>query len=322
MQIRKFFQIERSYVFQFSDDGKQMSNTYVQCAEDTEGQMDTIQNVSVEAFPWWVQQIKNKKNVNIPDVDSLPPEAEIAKIEFKSQDIRSLLSIPMMKNGIVFGFLGLAGVKHKKTWTDNQVILLTIVTELMSNAYTRKKEEENVRYLSFHEGLTGLYNRVYLEGEMKKLDTHRQLPIGLIMADSNGLKLVNDSFGHEAGDEMLKQTAEILRKSCREEDIIARWGGDEFVILLPQTSEEEIKSICQRIGENCKEHIIQGIPISLAVGFAIKNSKNQVLEEILKEAEEIMYKHKHTESQRGKGREGPYNRPCPEKKCCGGGQSK
>ena len=172
-QIREFFQIERSYVFQFSENGKQMINTYEQNTEGTELQMDRIRNVSVDAFPWWVEQIKNKKNVNIPDVDSLPQDAEAVKKELRSQGIRSLLSIPMLKNGIAFGFLGLAGVKEKKIWTENQVMLLTIVAELVSNAYTRKMAEEKVRYQSFHDGLTGLHNRVYLEDEMERLDTDR-----------------------------------------------------------------------------------------------------------------------------------------------------
>jgi len=164
----------------------------------------------------------------------------------------------------------------------------------------RKDAEEKIRYLSFHDGLTGLYNRVYLEKEMERLDTERQLPIGIIMADINGLKLANDTFGHEVGDEMLKQTAEILRSSCRREDIIARWGGDEFVIFLPQTTEEDAKAICQRIDEKCKETYVKDIPLSLALGTAIKYNTNKDLAEILKVAEENMYKHKRAESQRMK----------------------
>ncbi len=299
-QIGEFFQVDRSYVFQFSDDGKQMNNTYEWCAEGIEAEMDRVQGVPVDTFPWLAGQIRKKKHVNIPDVDSLPPEAEAEKKEFKSQGIRSLLSIPLMKSGIVFGFLGLDAVKVKKVWTENHVMLLTVVAELIANAYTRSLAEEKVRYQSFHDGLTGLYNRVYLEKEMERLDTERQLPISIIMADLNGLKLANDTFGHEVGDEMLKQTAKILRNSCRREDIIARWGGDEFVIFLPQTTEEDAKAICQRIDEKCQETYVKDMPLSLALGFAIKHSTNKDLAEILKEAEENMYKHKRAEGQQVK----------------------
>ncbi|MDW7656638.1 MAG: PAS domain S-box protein [Bacillota bacterium] len=295
--IGEFFQVDRSYVFQFFDDGKQMSNTHEWCAEGIEAQMDKIQGVPADKFSWLIEQIRKKKSVYIPDVDSLPPEAEAEKKEFQSQDIRSLLSIPMTKNSTVFGFLGLDAVKDKKIWTENHIMLLTVVADLILNAYTRSLTEEKMRYQSFHDSLTGLYNRIYLENEMKRLDTERQLPIGIIMADLNRLKLANDTFGHDMGDEMLKQTARILKDSCRGEDIIARWGGDEFVIFLPQTTEKDAKAICQRINEKCKETYVNDIPLSLALGAAIKTSTNKDLAETLNEAEEIMYRHKRTESQ-------------------------
>ena len=294
-QIGNFFHIDRSYVFQFSEDGRQTSNTYEWCSDGTAAQRDRLQNVPVEERPWSIEQIKSKKYVNVPDVNSLPSEAGADKKYFKSQGIRSLLSIPMMKNGIVHGFMGLDAVKDKKVWTENDVMLLKIVAELLSNAYTRNLAEEKYRYLSFHDGLTGLYNRVYLEKEMQRLDTERQLPGGIIMVDLNGLKKINDTFGHLVGDEMLKQTAEILRSSCRGEDIISRWGGDEFVIFLPQTTEEEAKAICHRIDDNCKVSYVKNIPLSLATGYAIKNNTKKDLEEILKEAEENMYRAKFAE---------------------------
>ncbi|MFO7636686.1 MAG: diguanylate cyclase, partial [Clostridia bacterium] len=297
-QIGEFFQVDRSYMFLFSDDGKQISYTYEWCAQGIEAQIDRLQGVPVDAFPWWVGKIRKKKHVYVPDVDELPPEAEAEKNELKAQGIHSLLSIPLMKNGIAFGFLGFDAVKEKKIWTDNHVMLLTLVAELISNVYTRNQAEEKVRYQSFHDGLTGLYNRAYLEKEMERLDTERQLPIGIIMADLNGLKLTNDTFGHAAGDEMLKQTAEILKDSCRREDIIARWGGDEFVVFLPQTTEADAKAICQRMDDKSKETDVKNIPLSLALGQAIKNHTSKDLEEILKEAEANMYQHKLAESQR------------------------
>ena len=296
-QIGEFFQIDRSYVFQFSEDGRQTSNTYEWCSDGTVTQMDRLQNVPVGERPWSVEQIKSKKYVNVPDVDSLPSVAEADKRYFKSQGIRSLLSIPMMKNGIVHGFMGLDAVKEKKVWTENDVMLLKIVAELLSNTYTRNLAEEKYRYLSFHDALTGLYNRVYLEKEMQRLDTERQLPVGIIMVDLNGLKKINDAFGHLVGDEMLRQTAEILRRSCRGEDIISRWGGDEFVVFLPQTTEEGAKVICHRITKHCMATDVKGTPLSLALGYAIKSNIKKGLVEILKEAEENMYIDKLAERQ-------------------------
>lgn len=160
----------------------------------------------------------------------------------------------------------------------------------------RKKAEEHIRYLGFHDALTGLFNRAYLEEEIKRLDTKRQLPISIIMADLNGLKITNDTYGHAQGDEMLKLAGKLIKKSCRREEIIARWGGDEFVILLPKTNVEQSLTICKRINEYSKNADINGIPISISLGAATKFSAQETIAQTLKHAEDNMYKNKLTES--------------------------
>ena len=104
-----------------------------------------------------------------------------------------------------------------------------------------------MEYLSYHDQLTGLYNRRFFEEELKRLDVERNFPMTIVMADVNGLKLINDSFGHAIGDELLKKVAEVMIKGCRADDIIARLGGDEFVILLPKTDAYETEQIVKRI---------------------------------------------------------------------------
>ncbi len=164
----------------------------------------------------------------------------------------------------------------------------------------RKKQEKKIKYLSFHDSLTDLYNRTYLEEEIKRIDVKRQLPISLIMADLNGLKIINDSYGHSLGDQLLIKTAEILTESCREEDLVARWGGDEFVVLLPQTSSQQVKNICKRINQNCNKSKIKeiedDIPVSIALGYAVKEKSATDIFEVLKMAEDRMYNNKLTES--------------------------
>jgi len=156
----------------------------------------------------------------------------------------------------------------------------------------RKNKEAEILHLSYHDKLTGLYNRRFIEEEIKRLDINRQLPLSIVMADLNSLKLANDTFGHIVGDEILKETAGLLKKMCRSDDILARWGGDEFVILLPKTSIASSEKIVQRIKKECAKLIIQKIPLSLSIGIATKIEARQDIDKIIAEAESNMYKNK------------------------------
>ena len=171
---------------------------------------------------------------------------------------------------------------------DNQMATLNLILDITE----RKETEDKIRFLSFYDQLTGLYSRTFMEVELHQLDNKRQLPFSIIMADLNGLKLVNDTYGDAVGDEMLRYAADILRSFSREEDIIARWGGDEFVILLPQTKEKEAGAITRKITKMCRETFTKYVSLSITTGVATKNTTDIALAEIIKEAEVDMYKKK------------------------------
>ncbi|MFW6267154.1 MAG: PAS domain S-box protein [Halanaerobium sp.] len=155
----------------------------------------------------------------------------------------------------------------------------------------RRQSEEKIRYLGFHDKLTGLYNRAFLEEEIKRVDTERQLPISIIMGDLNNLKLINDTYGHQSGDQLIKEAAEIFKKSCRDEDIIARWGGDEFVVLLPQTTAVESEKIIKRINSALEKEEGE-LQVSISLGTAVKIDPKDDLGVVLSRAEDRMYKNK------------------------------
>lgn len=158
----------------------------------------------------------------------------------------------------------------------------------------RKRYEEQLKYLSLHDQLTGLYNRAFFEEELKRLAGGRDYPITVLVADLDGLKLVNDTLGHAKGDEMLKACAGILRASLRRSDILARIGGDEFAVLLPRMDEKAAAEIARRITARVGEHNAQHpeLPLHLSWGYATSKGSEEPLEETFRKADDLMYRHK------------------------------
>jgi len=175
--------------------------------------------------------------------------------------------------------------------SDTSVItILRDVTEL-------KKRQNDIEYMSYHDHLTDLYNRRFFEAELERLDTERNYPLTLAVIDINGLKMVNDAFGHTEGDHLIRTIADIIKIECRADDIIARTGGDEFVIILPRTSEDNAKKIMNRIDDTIDEKEIKSYCLSIAIGYETKSTKSQVIQDVILKAEEKMYHNKISGSQ-------------------------
>ncbi|OEH86430.1 hypothetical protein BHU72_13510 [Desulfuribacillus stibiiarsenatis] len=179
-------------------------------------------------------------------------------------------------------------VSLRKIQLHHQEVILATVRDISE----RKQTEEIIRYLSFNDKLTGLFNRAFFEEELKRLDEEQFLPLSIIMADVNGLKLVNDAFGHMAGDKLIKNVARALSQSTRTQDVVARWGGDEFAIILPNTDEAGVTSVCNRVKSICAKTTPDPIVISVALGSATKIDAKQENIELIKQAENTMYVNK------------------------------
>jgi len=156
----------------------------------------------------------------------------------------------------------------------------------------RKQKDEEIHYVAFHDYLTGLYNRRFYEEELHRLDVPRNLPLTVVMGDVNGLKLVNDSFGHDCGDLFLQKVAQLIKLNCRTDDIIARFGGDEFVMLLPNTTAAGAEIILERIHESLSKENINGVALSVSFGRQTKINADEAIELITKGAEDNMYRNK------------------------------
>ncbi len=168
---------------------------------------------------------------------------------------------------------------------------------ILRNITDSQKVIREIEYLSYHDQLTGLYNRRFFEEEYARLSNERNLPLSILLLDINGLKLVNDVFGHQAGDKLLIESSEAMRVCVRADDIVARIGGDEFSILLPKTPEEDAIILADRIKKRISDIEIQGAVGSISIGCATMVTEHMSLDYLFKKADEMMYKEKLHESQ-------------------------
>lgn len=159
----------------------------------------------------------------------------------------------------------------------------------------QKIMEKTIYNLTYRDDLTGLYNRRFFNKELKRFTIEKVIPLSIIILDVNGLKSINDTYGHLEGDKLLKLVAKIVSKSCKKKDIISRWGGDEIIIIMPEASERDTDNIIKRIKERCDQAIFrQELPVSVALGAATKTNIAEDINDTIREAEENMYAHKLT----------------------------
>lgn len=270
-------------------------------ATDREGRIEIINQVACELTGWMEHEAIGK-----PFIEVFP---------ICNEYTRAPVEDPVEKVLATGHIIGLANHTLLKTRDGREIAIADSaapIQDIQGNIHGvvlvfRDVTEERaslkeIEHLSFHDQLTGLYNRRFFETELKRLNTLRNLPLSIVLADVNGLKLTNDAFGHEAGDTILKKAAEVLQSQCRADDIIARIGGDEFVILLPQTSSEETVGIIQRIRNKVNETMVGSVVLSISMGWAVKESAKASVQETLKEAENYMYRRKLFESQSMRGK--------------------
>ncbi|MFX4262031.1 CHASE4 domain-containing protein [Pelotomaculum propionicicum] len=200
------------------------------------------------------------------------------------------------KNGMVFW------AEHREVAFYDEDNNLLAIEGIVRDVTARRQAEEQLRHLSLHDPLTGLYNRAYFEQEMRRAEVGRKYPVCIVVCDVDGLKLVNDTLGHEKGDSLLVAAAGVIKSSFRESDMVARIGGDEFAVLFSEGGEDTVKQACGRIGKAIENYNSTNpeLPLSISVGFAVKTDPDTSMNEIFKVADNNMYREKLHCSQSGR----------------------
>jgi len=178
---------------------------------------------------------------------------------------------------IIYGMVGLfMGVYLIQTYFVSQKKMLLAL-------------QDQLTYLTYHDSLTGIYNRMFLEEEFKKIVEKDMTNIGLLYIDINNFKQINDQYGHRKGDRVLTEFSQILNDMIAEEGYVCRFGGDEFIVILYDSSLKELASIKDTFMLYGENHLIDGLKIEYAIGTAFKKSVSEDIHELIDEAERSMY---------------------------------
>ena len=262
---------------------------------DVAGRITSLNKSAQEITGWSDHEARNR---NFTEVFDLANEETQEKVEnpiakvLESGKVIGLANhtVLMNKNGYLIPIADSAApIVDDNGNTYGVVMVFRDVSE--------EKESQNKIYkLSYHDHLTGLYNRRFMDEKIVQLNHSDQYPIAVIMGDVNGLKITNDIFGHLKGDELLQKVATILIEVCSKACIIGRWGGDEFLILIPDFDLERTELLIHKAKRLFEAKSEAALQLSVSFGFAIKNSNEDDLYLALQRAEDMMYHEKLMES--------------------------
>lgn len=204
------------------------------------------------------------------------------------------LGVPLKIEDKTIGAMAVQNYNNPNPHTEKDIKLMEFVSEQIATAIERKQAEERIKHLSFHDALTGLYSRAYFEEELERYNFPRYYPLSIVMFDVNGLKVINDTFGHSEGDRLLQHLSQILTSVSRQGDILARIGGDEFAILLPSTTLEQAHNFCERIKKVCQQDKIKPIYLrpNISLGHTTQEGEYKDINSLIKEADRNMYQDK------------------------------
>lgn len=282
--IAEFYHADRAYIFEIDDNLNLCNNTYEWCNKGITPEIDLLQNVDLNVIKRWLEIFKTEPMVSIADVDELK---EISPEEYhilKEQNISSLLVTPIRSTAEkkVTGFIG---VDNPSMYTEDNSLLDTLSYFIIDEIKKRTLSEQLI-YTSYHDALTGLLNTNCYKKDLEELSSTSLSSVGVVYVDINGLKKRNDEFGHNAGDELIKNVASNLQTAFNEQDIY-RIGGDEFIIICKEISEEDFSSRIQMLNSEIK---MQG-NYSISIGHAW-SSQHDDIEKLVREADLSMYQNK------------------------------
>lgn len=295
----KYFCADRSQLYLFSEDFHTIKKHNEWRREGIALTRAGDEEISVVSFSWWMKQTMLDKAVFVSDPEGLPHNAHGERELLFSKGIKCMLTVPVTDKERVIGVITFDGVKDKKNLSEMDREQLKVLTNTLADAAAKVEAEREINYLAYNDPLTRLPNRAYfkyrLEQELYFSKQSGNLT-GVMLIDLDGFKEVNDSLGHEWGDYVLMQVAERLSDIAGENEVVARFGGDEFLIMISQASDiEAVQNAADKMMETFKELVAikeQEFFITASGGIAVFPIDGESVETLIKHADLAMYSSK------------------------------
>ena len=293
--IGQYEKIDRAYVFRIDQKMRTMAGTHDWCRESSTSIIHQMQNLPISEFPWFIEQIACDPLI-ISRVQELPDTAFKEKKMAEKQGVKSMAIFPMWVNLELVGFVGFDTLTEEHIWNVENTTMLQQFANIISNAIERSRLLKILEDRAIRDELTGTLNRRgFLQiANTELIRAHRYShPIGMILLDMDHLKKVNDTYGHATGDLALQEIARFCLQNIRGNDVLGRWGGDEFVILLPESDKYSTINVATRLQQSISEHKIsilgREIELSISAGVAMAGEDVVTIDELFRNADAALY---------------------------------
>ena len=269
------------------------------CNDNAMPYIEHMQGIPQENMMWMLDKLDQEKMIIIGDESDISTEAQWLVEEFRLQEIQSMVCVPVYLNKLLKGFLGIAAIGKKQAWTKEQISFLSIISNILSDALSRLGAENEITFMAYHDSLTKLPNRNLFNERLSqaiKLAKRLERYIGIIFLDLDSFKSINDTLGHQGGDELLKIVSDRLMRVVRESDTVSRFGGDEFLIMVNNIAEyKEISRVAAKIMKQfINPFVVRGqeFYVSTSAGISVYPMDGDDPDELIKNADITMYKAK------------------------------
>ena len=296
--ISELEKVDRSFILRFDDTGRAISIAQEWCSSGIPSVKYAYQKVPL-AEMYWPENRDIQEPIILNGFQEIPVKALLGREDANLKNVQSIAAFPMRVNQQLIGFVVLEAIQDKHVWEPENVLMLQQFANILSNAIERSRLLNELEDRAIRDELTGILNRRgFLEfARIELMRANRfNRPTSILLFDVDQLKHVNDTLGHIVGDEVIQEVVKCSKRNIRQIDLLGRWGGDEFIVLMPETDLADAANVAERLCMDIEEHHYthDGTPlqITVSIGVAANRSPEDTVDDLFSQADVALYEAK------------------------------